>query len=122
MTQGRARREHLSVEIKQHLASLKARFIQIHPFTKWMANEWGWVTPGSLGIGAWGLSEYLAAMVLFCFSGFMLVLKAIHWETPHKVLRGAGVILSPLLIFALCWAVNIQRGSEPLSKVCAKWQ
>lgn len=87
-----------------------------------VVRQWGWVTPAGFGLGAWGVGEYLAAIILFSASGLVFVLKCAHWETPNIGRKLAAIALALVFIVLLCYGVNIQRGTEPLSKTYAKWQ
>lgn len=67
------------------------------------------------------MAEYLAAMICFGFAGLALVLKAYHWDAPKRRKLILSLVAAPLTV-ALCWAVNVQRGPEPLSKIYSRWE
>ena len=108
--------------VKGLLLRGRAYLLQLHPLTKFVAEQYGWVTPTAFAFGAWGVSEYLAAMILFSIGGIVLALKVYHWQTLSAGKRVGGIVGCLAGILLICLLINIQRDTDPLSKTYAKWK
>jgi hypothetical protein len=106
----------------QLLAALSQANANVRAVTGKLVRQWGWVTPAGFGFGAWGVGEYLAAMVLFSAAGLVFALRCAHWDTPRTGRKAIAIVAALVFTILLCCGVNIQRGIEPLSKTYAKWQ
>jgi len=105
--------------LKRMNAMHQSCLARLRPIGQWIASNSGWVTPSSLGLGAWGVSEYLLAMVCFVLAGVVLAIRlGYRCEKRRQLL----VLLTLIGAILLCWAVNVQRDTDPLSKTYAKWK
>jgi hypothetical protein len=114
--------EGIPMTLQEQLAKAKTTLGHLQPVTKWIAQEWGWVTPAAFALGAWGVAEYLGAMICFFLSGAVLLLKCFHWGTNHRARRIFGLFGVIVLTLLLCILINVQRDTDPLSKTYSKWE